>query len=194
MAASTFGQIGVGVKGGVPLTDLFDSDSPNATTDTKKYIIGPMIELRLPAGLGIEFNALYTKADFSSVLDAAGSVTTSAFDTSAWEFPLLLKYKFGGANAVAASVRPYIEAGASFRRLSDVGNIGAFITGNQGGELDRNNTGFVIGGGLEIRALFLRIAPELRFTHWGNDHFTEGLGDIWKTNKNQGQFLVGLYF
>lgn len=190
--------IGVGIKGGVPLTDLFDaangSGSTTYRTETKRYIVGPMVDLRLPAGFGIEFDALYTKANFSSVLSGAGSVATSVFDTDSWEFPLLLKYKFGKASAVAASVKPYVEAGASFRRLSDVKNIGTFITGNRSGTLDRNNTGFTAGAGVEIKALFIRIAPELRFTRWGTDHFTEGLGSIFKTNRNQGQFLVGLYF
>jgi hypothetical protein len=199
VSASAFAQpIGVGIKGGLPFTDMFESANgvPNVTaeTETKRYIIGPMIDLRLPAGFGIEFDALYQRANFSSVFGAAGSLLTAGFDADSWEFPLLLKYRFGGANAVAASVRPYVAGGANFRRLSDVGNIGSFITGNQSGELDRNNTGFTFGGGVEIRALFIRIAPEVRFTRWGTDHFTEGLANIWKTNRNQGQFLVGLYF
>jgi Outer membrane protein beta-barrel domain len=193
-AAPSLAQIGFGVKGGVPLTDLFDAENPAAATETRRYIIGPMVEVRLPAGLAIELDALYTRANFSNALDATGSIVTAPFDTDAWEFPLLLKKKFGGANAVAASVRPYIGAGASFRRLTGISNIGSFITGNRSGEVDRNNTGFVAGGGLEIRALFIRISPEFRFTYWGTDHFTEGLANIWKTNRAQGQFLVGLSF
>lgn len=192
---ASFAQpVGIGVKGGLPLTDLFESEVASAAVDTKRYIVGPMIEVRLPAGLAIEGNALYTQANLSSVGGIAGTVFTSAFDTDAWEFPVLLKKKFGGANAVAASVRPYIGAGASFRRLTGLSDLGAFITGNQQGTVDRNNTGFVIGGGVEIKALFLRIAPEVRFTRWGTDHFTEGLANIFKTNRNQGQFLIGLYF
>jgi hypothetical protein len=186
--------IGLGIKGGLPFTDMFDSEVSGVETETKKYIIGPMVELRLPAGLAIELDALYSKADFSSVLSGAGSVITAPFDTNSWEFPILLKKKFGGADAIAASARPYIGAGASFRRLSGLSNLGQFITGNERGEVDRNNTGFVIGGGVEIRALFIKIAPEVRFTYWGTDHFTEGLANVFKTNKAQGQFLIGLYF
>jgi hypothetical protein len=186
--------IGVGIKGGVPLTDLFDSDSSIVDTETKRYIVGPMIELRLPAGLAIEADALYSRAKFGSIFGAAGSVLTAPFDTDSWEFPILLKYKFGAASTVGASVRPYIGAGASFRRLSGLSSIGSFITGNQSGDVDRNNTGFVAGGGVEFKVLFIRVAPELRFTYWGTDHFTEGLANIFKTNKAQGQFLVGLYF
>lgn len=194
-AASAFAQpIGVGIKGGLPFNDLFSANTTGVDADTKRYIVGPMIELRLPAGLAIEADALYTRANFSSVITGAGSIITAPFKTNSWEFPILLKKKFGGANAVAASVRPYVEAGASFRRLSGVTDIGSFITGNRNGEVDPNNTGFVVGGGLEIRALFVKIAPEVRFTYWGTDHFTEGLANVFKTNKAQGQFLVGFYF
>jgi len=193
-AASLAQPIGLGVKGGMPLGDLFEARTNGFDTETKRYIIGPMLELRLPAGLAIEVDALYSRANFSSVLGAAGSVITAPFNTNSWEFPILLKKKFGGADAVAASARPYVGAGASFRRLSGLTNIGSFITGNRSGEVDRNNTGFVVGGGVEIKALFIRIAPEVRFTYWGTDHFTEGLANVFKTNKAQGQFLLGLYF
>jgi hypothetical protein len=194
-SAAAFAQpIGLGIKGGLPLTDLFDSETNAVETDTDNYVIGPMLELRLPAGLAIEADALYTRANFSSPLSAAGSIFTAPFHTNSWEFPILLKKKFGGANAGVAAVRPFIGAGASFRYLSGVGTIGSFITGNRSGNVDRNNTGFVAGGGVEFRALFIKIAPELRFTYWGTDHFTEGLANILKTNKAQGQFLIGLYF
>jgi hypothetical protein len=195
LAASLCAQpIGLGVKGGLPLTDLFDSENNTVDAETKRYIIGPMIELRLPSGLAIEADALYSRAKFSSVFGAAGSILTAPLDADSWEFPILLKYKFGSAGTVGASARPYIGAGASFRRLSGLGTIGSFITGNQSGDVDRNNTGFVAGGGVEFKILFVRVAPELRFTYWGTDHFTEGLANIFKTNKAQGQFLLGFYF
>jgi hypothetical protein len=194
-AATVFAQpIGVGIKGGLPFNDLFDSESSVVDTETKRYIVGPMVELRLPAGLAIEVDALYSRANFSSLTSGVGSIVTAPFNTNSWEFPILLKKKFGGANAVAASVRPYVGAGASFRRLSGLTNIGSFITGNRDGEVDRNNTGFVAAGGVEVRALFVKIAPEVRFTYWGTDHFTEGLRNVFKTNKAQAQFLVGFYF
>jgi hypothetical protein len=138
--------------------------------------------------------------NFSSVSGAAGSVVNAATDADAWEFPLLLKYKFGGANAIAASVRPFVTTGASFRRLTGVSQIKNFVTGNSQNtsnpdELqDKNSTGFVIGGGLEIRALFLRISPEFRFTRWGTANFREGVSHLLETNQNQGQFLVGFHF
>lgn len=194
-AATAFAQpIGVGIKGGLPFNDMFKSENTAATTETKRYIVGPMVELRLPAGLAIEVDALYSRANFKSVTSAAGSIVTAPFNTNAWEFPILLKKKFGGPNAGVAAAKPYIGAGANFRRLTGLSKIGSFITGNRSGDVDRNGTGFVVGGGVEIRALFVKIAPEVRFTYWGTDHFTEGLRNVFSTNKAQGQFLVGLYF
>jgi opacity protein-like surface antigen len=152
-----------------------------------------MVELRLPIGFAIEADALYSQANLSSVIEAAGSLVSAATDANSWEFPVVLKKKFGGADAIAASVRPYVEAGASFRKFTGLKDLPAFVTGS-GGNIDSNNTGFVIGGGLEIRALFLRVSPEVRFTRWGSDNFLGGLANVWKTNRNQGQFLVGISF
>ena len=203
-AAAVFSQpIGFGLKVGMPLTDAFDTASGagvSYTSETRRYIIGPQVELRLPAGFAIELDALYTQLNFSSVGNAAGSIANAVTDADAWEFPLLLKYKFGGADAVAASVRPFVATGASFRRLTGITQIRQFVTGgsqeiSDPAELrNRNSTGFVIGGGVEIRALFLRISPEVRFTRWGTANFREGISNLLETNRNQGQLLVGIHF
>lgn len=54
--------IGIGVKGGVPLNDAFVVRATNPVdyiADTHRYTLGPYVELRLPAGFGIELDALY---------------------------------------------------------------------------------------------------------------------------------------
>jgi opacity protein-like surface antigen len=204
LAASAVAQpIGFGVKLGLPLTDAFEVGSSGNTTynsDTKRYILGPTVELRLPAGFGIELDALFTRLNFGSVSGVAGSVVTAATDADAWEFPLLVKKKFGGADAIAASVRPFVTVGASFRRITGISQVRQFVTGSPSNTSDpvelrnRNSTGFVVGGGIEIRALFLRISPEVRFTRWGTDNFREGVSNLLQTNRNQGQLLVGINF
>lgn len=183
--------VGVGVKVGVPFNGTF-KDVGNYQSDTKRYIVGPMLELRLPAGFAIEGDALYTKVNLSGPLSAVGSIAGSLVDTNSWEFPVLLKYKFGGTNAGVAAIRPYVGAGASFRYLSGLGDLPSYITSRAG--VDKNNTGFVIGGGVEFRALVLKISPEIRYTHWGSQSFVSGFANIWQFNQNQGQFLVGISF
>jgi opacity protein-like surface antigen len=185
--------IGFGVKGGWRLTDHFEGQAPQVESSSGDYIIGPMVELRLPAGFAIEFDALYSRVNFSS-LSATGGTFANLFDTGSWEFPLLLKYKFGGANVGVAAARPYIAAGANFRRISDLPNVVDFVTGSNGAETDTGNTGFTFGGGVEFRALFIKISPEVRFTHWGQDNFLGGAAQIFKTKRNQGQLLIGLNF
>lgn len=188
---------GAGFKLGLPLTDVLDVSSGNnnnviSELRTKRYIFGPQFEVRLPAGFSVELDALYTKYEIDSVAGAATSFLGASFDGNSWEFPLMLKKKFGGASAVAASVRPFVAAGASFRRLSDIDQIGRFVTGR---DIDSDIAkGFVIGGGLEIRALFLRVSPELRFTRWGEESFASGLTNVLKSNRNQAQLLVGFSF
>jgi opacity protein-like surface antigen len=190
--------IGGGFKAGVPLTEAFDTVSQGTSgyfSKTRRYIVGPQFELRLPAGFAIEFDALYTRLNFSSVSRVAGSAFDAVTNSDSWEFPLLIKYKFGGG-----VVRPFVDTGASFRRLTSIKQVTNFVTGNTNEtstppELrDKNATGFVVGGGLEIRALFLRISPEVRFTRWGTENFREGVSNLLSTNRNQGQFLVGFSF
>ncbi|MBI3278344.1 MAG: outer membrane beta-barrel protein [Acidobacteria bacterium] len=197
--AEALAQLSGGFKVGVPLTDAFDIASNPAAprtylSKTRRYIFGPQVELRLPAGIGIEFNALYTNLNFSSV-----SLLTTALglnyitDADSWEFPLLLKYRFKSGS----SLRPFVGTGASFRRITDIDRIGSFLTGraDESPELrDKNAIGFVIGGGVEIKALFLRISPELRFTRWGAENFIDGLTNVLHSSRNQGVFLVGIHF
>jgi hypothetical protein len=197
LTASALAQpFGAGFKIGLPLNDAFDlrsSTNLSGTLKSKKYIIGPQFELRLPAGFSIELDALYTSFRVDSVAGAAGNLL-APFKADSWEFPLMLKKKFGGPDAVAVAVKPFIDVGASYRRLGDIGNIGGFITGSNNNDDEKAATGFVLGGGLEIRALFIRISPEIRFTRWGTDNFREGLANILTTNRNQAQFLVGIHF
>ena len=62
-AASAIAQpVSFGVKVGVPLTDFFstvESKNFGFNSNTKRYIAGADLEVRLPFGLGIELDALY---------------------------------------------------------------------------------------------------------------------------------------
>lgn len=64
-------------------------------------------------------------------------------------------------------VRPYMAGGMAFQHLSGVTQIteilplGNRTSSNDPAELrKRSNTGYVLGGGVEVRAPFLRIAPK----------------------------------
>ncbi|HTS67223.1 MAG TPA: outer membrane beta-barrel protein [Candidatus Acidoferrales bacterium] len=190
---------GFGIKGGVPMTDFLNAASqsnPNYAfvTTTDRYAVGPMAELRLPFGLGVEVDALYRHYNYN------GQTTVSSATTvGAWEFPLVGKYRF---KTHLPLIRPYVEAGWAWDKLSGLtqtvtstvaGAIHTSTTSNPA-ELHKDVTsGFVFGGGVEIKILVLRIAPEVRFTRWGDHHFLDPSG-LLQSNLNQAEFLVGLTF
>ncbi|HET8547923.1 MAG TPA: hypothetical protein VFL57_07965 [Bryobacteraceae bacterium] len=195
VSASGASLIGGGIKFGAPLTEAKVAFNPaNAFKSDATYVIGPQFELRLPAGFAIEFDALYTDLKLKPVSVAATALGLNVFDADSWEFPLLGKKKFG-----SGALRPFVGAGASFRRLTNIKNIGSFIVGsgassNPSDYEGRNSTGFVLGAGLEIRALFIRLTPEIRFTRWGTKSLGEGVRNVFQLNESQGQVLIGISF
>ena len=165
--------VSAGLKVGAPLTDVFhNSTLPTFAplrAGSNDYTIGPFVELRLPARFAIEADALYRGVNY---VNATGSTSKSQ-----WEFPIVAKYKLLGG-----PVKPYIEGGLAFSHLSDVKTI---ATANH-----NTNFGVVIGGGIEIHALVLRISPEIRYTGYALKDFDS----LISTNRNQVAFLVGIGF
>lgn len=182
LSAAGFAQLpffSVGVKGGVPLTDAFSSHTVLDTktyTNAKNYIVGPTVELKLPFHFSVEADALYRSLNLTtqSVSNGLGSIASRDF--TSWEFPVLAKYHLGSVPLI----KPYIEAGPSFRTTS--GNISYL-----------SNDGVTFGAGVDIRALILRISPEFRYTRWGSDS-SGGIANAAVSNQNQAEFLVGLSF
>ena len=164
--------VSFGLRAGTPLDDAFVNDGGkfSFSHDTQRLVIGPTIELRLPFHLGLEADALYRRYNIGGTVNH-------------WEFPILVKYRFSGAPLV----HPFVNAGPSFNHVSDPGMF-----------LDRPNAstaGFTIGAGIEVRALILRLSPELRYTRWRDKNIdlapsNSGLS----SNQNQFEFLVGFTF
>lgn len=184
--------IGAGFKIGAPLNDAFElASGGDYFSDARQYIIGGSLEVRLPLNLAVEGNALYTRFNFNprSVVEAAigstliGGALISERSNS-WEFPILVKYRFKGAGPV----RPFVGAGPTFRRFSDVLRIGSSTADNSTGK------GVVLGAGIELKLLFLRVTPELRFSRWGGQSFGDATNLLFHANRNQGQVLVGFSF
>jgi hypothetical protein len=201
-------SLGAGLKAGVPLSDAFRARSPGAlvgfSSETKRYTVGPMIEVRLPFGLGIELDALYKSLEYRAAgLIEHGSLRAETTG-NAWQFPLLLKYRTSGG---MASASPYVAGGVAYQRLSGLAQFIETLTTGAGAPVTRTtdrpeelrkraNAGFVLGGGIEVKALFLRISPEIRYTRWGSDNFLDRntSGDLLRSNRNQFEFLTGFSF
>jgi outer membrane protein with beta-barrel domain len=171
----------VGVKVGVPLTDAFNKTTfgPDFTeySDSKNYIVGPMVELKLPFHLSVEADALYRPLN----LTASSPAGKTSSDYSSWEFPILAKFHFS-----FPIVKPYFEAGPSFRATSDkIGHL--------------SNNGITVGVGADVKAILIRVSPEFRYTHWASDSFPDVIPLALPTTyiaskQDQVEFLVGLSF
>src|SRR5882762_5351330 len=108
--------IGFGVKGGVPMTDFLDTVSGSRTSissTTNRYIVGPTLELKLPLGFGVEFDALYRHFRYHSVSSLVDAVSTLNTSGGAWEFPLLVKKRL-----FRGPIRPFVDAGISFNKIA----------------------------------------------------------------------------
>ncbi len=177
--------VSVGVKAGVPLTAALDASSPQYHTSTNRYALGPAIEFHLPWGLSLELDAIYKRFSYESQLETRSSSGNSprwnsVTETGRWEFPVLLKYRF-----TETCARPFLGAGLALNRVTGT---------DEPVELrHRQALGFVLGGGVEFRWRVLRIAPEVRFTHWGERNFGTR-GAPLHSNLDQADILVGLGF
>lgn len=205
MSVSAFSQsVSVGVKGGVPISDVFEIASARESyqSHAKRYTVGPFVEIGLPLGLAVEFDALYKRFGYSLDAGQAGFTLSERTHANSWEFPLLLKKKFRSDPA-----RPYVSGGPTFSHLSGLRQVGqlfdpflgrtTLIDTDRPSELERRtNAGFAVAAGVDLRAPFLRVSPELRYTRWGFETFQDGTsrGGIFHFNKNQFEFLVGLSF
>ena len=194
-----------GVKGGVPLTDNFNaivapfnccSGIRSFTSTTNRYTVGPTVEVALPFKLSLELDALYKRYTYRETtfgIDTQGRTKTTS---NSWEFPLLLKYKLS-----TPLLRPFVDTGLSLHHVGGVKEANAlivfpstqFFSSSYSSPLlvHSFNAGFVIGGGGEIRAPFVHISPEIRYTRWGNENFRSPDHNL-TSSENQVEFLVGL--
>jgi hypothetical protein len=207
-ASTAFAQpFSFGVKAGLPFGDFFrvvNTGTYGYFSTTDRYIVGPLAEFKLPFGLGVEFDALYRHLQFTRVDTGVTLLIHSSTESGAWEFPLLVKYRFP-----TKVVRPYVAAGVAWDTLSGVSQTTTVTvvstqmttasSTSSPVELHKNTvSGFVVGGGVDIHALILHISPEIRYTVWGDPHFrfvsspTSAISI--ESNQHQVEFLVGITF
>jgi hypothetical protein len=164
-----------GVKGGMPLNDAIDA-AGDFKSDFKHFTFGPMVDIFMPGGFGVEINALYKKTGYT--LNATGTLPAESHDAPSWEFPLLLKYRFPGE-----VLRPYVAGGYVFRHIGDMAR------------LDRGSSkGLAVGAGLMFDFKLVKLSPEVRYTRWNNDVFEGSTPITLRTVKNQAEFLIGFTF
>ncbi|HTS78778.1 MAG TPA: hypothetical protein VMG40_21380 [Bryobacteraceae bacterium] len=173
--------VSAGLIVGGPLTDASSLVSgAGGSVSNGHWIIGPYIDIHLPAKFALDVDALYS--DFS--YNATGSLNPVCIVCSIesgsngnWQFPVLLKYKL-----LPGPVKPFIEGGLLFSHLT-------------GSDLDvahSSNYGVTLGAGLEIHALILRLTPEIRYNGFAYHDFVQN--SLVQSNRNQVMVLVGIGF
>ncbi len=193
--------VSVGVKAGIPVTDIVRTAGQIGgrpfKADVRRFTVGPVVNIRLPKGFGLEAGAMYKRFDQQAgQIQITGGPTTplqmenlpySATGQS-WEFPVLGQYRAG-----RGTVRPYLEAGVSFNSLRDVfAPFRLSITSPQTatfrpGGSSESRTGFVAGAGLEFKLPFARLSPGVRFTRYGATR-------EWLPSAASTDFLLGFTF
>jgi len=183
-ASSAFAQhISVGIKAGVPLTGLLRGRCcQEVPTQTRRYAIGPVVDIGLPLGFGVEFGAMYKRFDQQSIAvtttgyvnidDETGYPIQQTAGISAvghsWEFPVAVQYHF-----FKSAIRPYVEGGVSLNRLSNVysfQNVSInfrqlpFTFAPLRGSFTR--VGPLFGIGVDVKLHRIHVTPGLRYTHY----------------------------
>ncbi len=186
-------RISIGVKGGVPVT------SPSASHDeSRRYVVGPSIEIHLPANFAVEGAALYQRVgseNTAAVITPGASTVplTSLYSFryrgNRWEFPVLGKYYF---RSQRSSWQPYIGTGYSFATTwlrydySYPDSVtGKAISGHTDGR-SPTNVGAIFAAGVRLHAGRLAVLPELRYSRWG------GADPVMR--KNQLTAFLGIQF
>ena len=160
-----------GIKSGIRLTGQLEG---YGDSESKRYLVGPTVELGLPARFAVEFDALYNCFGYRSASsDFLGGTYFERVRADTWQFPTLVKY-----HLPVRRLRPYAAAGYSPMVAHGGGaydNITvnpltgqrAFSAGTFSRHFDTNH-GLVAGAGLEFRVGHFRLAPEVRYIRWKN--------------------------
>jgi opacity protein-like surface antigen len=185
--AASAQRLSAGIKAGIPVTDAFEDQtfpSPFSTGQTvhafstsRKFVAGGMVEVHLPLGFSVEADGLYRPLRLTIITKNAGILAQGELSRNfeSWEVPVVAKYRF----LHTPVIKPYAAAGVNFRILE--------------APLDQtmSHTGFVLGGGVEVKVSRLRISPELRYTRWGGN---SNNGFPGTANRNQAELLIGVTF
>jgi hypothetical protein len=188
--------VSVGVLGGVPLLDRAPGND-----QSRPYVVGPSVELRLPANFAIEADALYQRVgntpSFVSVLGASQITAYSVRQRgNDWEFPLLAKYYF---KPVKLGWQPFVGTGYAFRTVGVHSSstttqilanptVGTAQTVSSSSDFrSALGVGVVVAAGVRFRAGHFAVLPEFRYTHWGGN--SDNI-----TRKNEAALMLGLTF
>jgi hypothetical protein len=215
VAGPGFGQSWqFGIKAGIPLTEYFDTGSSGSlhgssdySAATRRYTVGGSIEKRLPAGFGLEMDLLFHRMGYAGTVNyfdsANGGFQNSAIDVNgdSWDSPLMLKHRFG------RGIHPYVVGGGVLRYAGPVrgrvtltsgslasgtSSTAVFDTSDPSDLYKRFYPGLTAGAGIEARAAWMRLLPEVRYKRWTAN--ISGPGGLLRFAPDQVEILLGISF
>jgi hypothetical protein len=179
-----------GVKGGVPLTQFFDSTTSRIgghlswdqyAGSTRRYSAGAAAELRLNKWIELHADELYRRFGYASSswsLDSGQGRESWGFSTvkgNVWDTAVLAAHRFpklhrafAGGGAVMRAIGPATETGVTGEySLVDHSSSVRQYKDSPGDLHARLHAGIVASAGIEVMARGrFRVEPEVRYTHW----------------------------
>jgi len=199
-------DVSLGLIGGIqgtfvlpPVTPAFETNSRSYTSRAKPFTFGPTVEVSLPRGLAVEFDALYKRLDYNyKFIGPVSGLLAFKEDQniiSRWDLPLLLKYRLRNI-----AHRPYFSGGLNTNYIVNTTDSQRLAPDDKDhpftlppshkppSELRyRSSEGVVVAGGFEFSLHRIRLAPELRYTRWAHENFHSVL---FRSNLDQAELLV----
>ena len=182
----------VGVEGGIRTTDDF---SGGLMSESKRYMVGPTVDIRLPKRFSVEVDALYQRFGFTGFYVAGENFGTVRERENSWEFPVILKY-----HLPISRIHPFVGIGYARRIVNGMDVSSGFNPGslslfyNQRDPANYPATqGVVVSGGLSLGAGHFRFTPEVRYTYWTTPYLSFPTYPCCSgSNQNEVSVLLGI--
>lgn len=182
----------IGAKGGLRLT----ADEPMyRTSNSRRYVVGPMVEIGLPFRFAFEVDALYSRLGNTASIPLTGNQAFIRTIADSWEFPLLARYRFP-----LSRVNPFASIGVAPRYAS--GRINTIQYGFLPGDItrssqdwDAHDRALVLGAGMAIRTGLFCFTPEFRYQRWKipqNPASDDVAFYLQPSRKDEVRFLLGI--
>jgi hypothetical protein len=180
----------VGIVGGIRTTDDFFSPgyfSP-LSSESKRYIVGPAVNIGLPKRFSVEVDALYQRSGYTVLEEAGENFSYVRERANSWEFPVILKYHLPVKLAhpfVGIGYAPRIVHGTDSWWGESAGCF-CYISG-RGPANYPVMQGVVVSGGASVRAGHFVFTPEVRYTHWNGPYL-----NTYFVASNEASVLLGI--
>ncbi len=196
-------HVSLGVTGGVPLNRMTTS-VPFGPDESKRYTFGITVETSLNEHVSVNFNPLYKRTGirygllpgisypFSTeeqLVQSSASVRSHSL-----ELPVIGKCTFRGGDR---RIRPFLGAGFSFQTAWQHTDNSLLLRSNATNATrtllvtDEFRTAFDVGAvasaGVNVKQGWATLAPELRYTRWGDAY-------SFNHRRSQLEFLLSLRF